>query len=407
MFQKTNEPKVLRDAIHGYIHVDYEVVWKCINSKWFQRLRRIRQLGGAYMVYHTADHSRFAHSLGVYEVVRRMITEVEDLREGLDDVEKMTVMLAGLLHDIGHGPFSHTFETIVHASHETYTCRIIEEDPELRGILEEAYPGLAKKVADVIRHKSKNPLLSQMISGQLDADRMDYLLRDAYFTGTKYGEFDLERILRTMRVADHKLVVKESGIYAVENYIMARYHMYWQIYYHPVARSYENVMMKLFQRIRDLRKDGKKVKTIAEFKPLIENTLPTLEEYYVLDEESCNYGFYLLTKNSDPIVQDLALRLLNRRLFKYQENTPSAIRKVKKVLKEHGYDPRYYFGKDEVGQRPYVPYQRDEGSAIWIRMHGGKIKEISSASAIVSSLVKGHVLKDDRIYYPAEIIPYL
>ncbi|MBP3890608.1 MAG: HD domain-containing protein [Solobacterium sp.] len=403
MFKKTNEPKVLRDPIHGYIHVDYQIIWDCINSKWFQRLRRIRQLGGACMVYHTADHTRFGHSLGVYEIVRRMVNEVPDLKDALDEREKVTVLLAGLLHDIGHGPFSHTFEEVMNGTHEEYTCRIIEEDPDLSGLLEKEAKGLSKEVADIIRHKSKNPILSQLVSGQLDADRMDYLLRDAYFTGTKYGEFDLERILRTLRVEKGKVVVKESGIYAVENYIMARYHMYWQIYYHPVVRSYESLMVKLFKRLEDLEKEGNLPTPIKELTPIAKGKKLSLEEYYVLDESTCNYAFQKLTQCEDPITCDLATRLLNRHLFTYQENTPDAVKRVKALLKKNGYDVRYYLGMDAVKQRPYVPYNKNEGMGIWIRMHGGKILEISSASPIVKSLVKGQILKDNRIYYPKEL----
>lgn len=403
MFVRTNETKVMRDPVHGYIHVDYEIIWQCINSSWFQRLRRIRQLGGAHMVYHAADHTRFTHSLGVYEIVRRMVNEVPDLRDALDEKEKITVMLAGLLHDIGHGPYSHTFEKIINGSHETYTCRIIEENTEITQILEEACPGLAKDVADVIRHTSKNPILSQLVSGQLDADRMDYLLRDAYFTGTKYGEFDLERILRTMRVSDDRVVIKESGIYAVENYIMARYHMYWQVYYHPVCRSYESMLNSLFLRLRDLYKEGILPETVKEFNVLVEDREPTLEEYFLLDEYTCSYGFALLREAEDPIISDLAARVQDRRLFDYEDNNEGAVRRVHGQLREAGYDPRYYFAKDEVRQRPYVPYSSDESSPIWIRVHGGEIKEISEASTIVSSLVHGQTLKDDRIFYPAEI----
>lgn len=404
MFNQLNETKVMRDPIHGYIHVNYEVIWDCINSKWFQRLRRIRQLGGAYMVYHTADHTRFAHSLGVYEIVRRMVDEVPDIKNALNEKEKVTVMLAGLLHDIGHGPFSHTFELISHHSHEEYTCRIIEEDSEIRGILESCEKGLAKDVADVIRHKSKNALLPQLVSSQLDADRMDYLLRDAYFTGTKYGEFDLERILRTMRVQDQKIVVKESGVYAVENYIMARYHMYWQVYYHPVVRSYEAVIIKCMLRLRELYKEGIIPKTVPELHKLIVGEDLTLKDYYALDEYACSYGFCLLTKAKDPIVKELASRIQNRYLFAYEENTPSAIKRIKRLLKEKGYDPKYYLAKDAVIQRPYVPYRKEKGNGIWIRVHGGRIEELSNASAIVHSLVQGQILKDDRIYYPEEIL---
>ncbi len=400
MFRKTSEQKVLRDPVHGYIHVDYEVVWDCINSRWFQRLRRIRQLGGAYTVYHTADHTRFAHSLGVYEIVRRMVTEVPDLCAELDEKEKVTVMLAALLHDIGHGPYSHAFEAISRISHEVYTVKIVEEDPEISGILNRCEEGLAKDVADVLRNRYANPLLAQLISAQLDADRMDYLLRDAYFTGTAYGEFDLERILRTMRVSNGYIVVKESGVYAVENYIMARYHMYWQVYYHPVARSYENVIRMLFTRLRDLSAEGQAIQTVPALLPLLNGEELSLDEFFPLDEYTCSYGFQLLTQDKDPIAADLAERILNRNLFKYEENTPENVEKIRQELKNSGYDERYYLAYDEVGQRPYVPYQGEDNKAIWILMNTGKIEELSKASAIVTGLVRGPVLSDDRIFYP-------
>ena len=242
MFKKLDEVKVLRDPIHDYIHIEYKIIWDCVNSREFQRLRRIKQQGSSFVTYHTAEHTRFGHSLGVYEIVRRMCEEVKGIRNSLTLEDKIVVMLAGLLHDIGHGPFSHTFEAISDIKHEIYSCRILEEDTEIHEILENAKRGLSSSVACVINHTHPNPLLSQMINAQLDADRMDYLLRDAYFTGTTYGEFDLERILRTLRVKDNTIMVKESGIHSIEDYIMARYHMYWQVYYHPVARSFESVL---------------------------------------------------------------------------------------------------------------------------------------------------------------------
>ena len=403
MFQKTEEVKVLRDPVHMYIHVEYDVIWKLINSSWLQRLRRIRQLGGAFMVYHTADHTRFGHSLGVYEIVRRMVTEVPDLAKALNEKEKITVMCAALLHDVGHGPYSHAFEAVMKESHEELTCRIIEEDTEIHRILEEASAGLAKEVADVIRHKSANPLLSQLVSAQLDADRMDYLQRDAYFTGTKYGEFDMERILRVLRVSDDKVVVKESGVYAVENYIMARYHSYWQIYYHPTARSYENLLALLFKRLRELNKAGKMPASIPAFKPLIAGRKLTLNEYFVLDEYACTYAFELLTKAKDEIVCDLASRLLNRKLFDFMEASPANIRKVRAKLKQKGLDPKYYLARDGVTQRPYLPYTGQTANPIWVRLHTGEIKELSAASNIVYSLVHGPQLKDERIFFPPEI----
>ncbi|MBE6121852.1 MAG: HD domain-containing protein [Solobacterium sp.] len=400
MFRKTDEVKVLRDPVHGYIHVDYEVVWQCINSAWFQRLRRIRQLGGAYMVYHTADHTRFGHSLGVYEIVRRMVSEVPDISKALNEREKVTAMLAGLMHDIGHGPYSHAFEAVSGTSHEEYTCRIIEEDPEISSILENTAKGLSKDVADVIRHKSENPLLPQLVSSQLDADRMDYLLRDAYFTGTTYGSFDIERILRVLRVSDGRIVIKESGTYAVENYIMSRYHMYWQVYYHPTARVYELMLRDLFTRLKDLEKEGRWPEGAEVLRPAVQRRSLSLDEYFALDENACGYAFACLMKAEDPVARDLAERLMNRRLFQFSENNPANNRRIRAQLKKKGYDLKYYFLKDEVDQRPYVPYSGKANGAIWVRMHTGEILELSAASNIVSSLVKGPAGSDNRVYYP-------
>ena len=402
-FRKTDEVKVLRDPVHADDRVEYEVIWKLINSRWMQRMRRIRQLGGAFMVYHTADHTRFSHSLGVYEIVRRMITEVPDIERALNEREKVTVLAAGLLHDVGHGPYSHAFEKVIGEDHESFTCRIIEENTEITEILEEAAPGLSHEVADVIRHKSDNPLLPQLISAQLDADRMDYLLRDSYFTGTTYGHFDLERILRTLRVDRDFVVVKESGVYAIENYVMARYHSYWQIYYHPGARSFECMLEKLFQRLRDLRAEGKLPPSIPEFDALLSGEPMSLEDYYVLDEYACSYAFEVLSRGEDPIAADLASRILDRRLFDYMEDSPENRKKVTDVLLQAGYDPEYYLTSDDVGQRVYIPYRVSAGNAIRVRLHGGEIKELSEASNIVQSLVKGKPLRDDRIYYPKEI----
>ncbi len=404
MFARTDEEKVLRDPVHGYIHVSLQVVWDVINSAWFQRLRRIRQLGGAYVVYHCAEHSRFEHSLGVYEIVRRMVTEVRDIAEALNEREKVTVMLAALLHDIGHGPYSHALEGVTDTSHEEFTCRIIEEDTEITFILENCSTGLSKEVADVIRHKSANPLLTQLISSQLDADRFDYLLRDAYFTGTTYGEYDLERILRIMRVTDHnQLVVKESGVYAVENYIMARYHMYWQVYYHPVARSYECILHMLFMRLKDMGKDGIQERAYSVFAPLIHGGTISLDDYFKMDEYTFGYGFQCLCECDDPIAADLAGRLRDRRLFTYADSSPQTNRRIRDRLKKEGYDLRYYWGRDEVKQSPYVPYGSDHSGSIFVRGKDGRTMELSNASNIVYSLIHGPGKDDNKVFYPQEI----
>ena len=386
---KTEETKVLRDPIHGYIHVDLKVVWDCINAKEMQRLRRIHQLGGDFQVYHTAEHSRFSHSLGVYEIVRRMVYEIDQLREVLSDYEKAVVMLAGLLHDIGHGPFSHAFEGISTYKHEEYTVKIIMENSEIHQILAACDARLPEDVASIIQYRHAKECMNQLVSGQLDADRMDYLLRDAYFTGTSYGKFDLERILRTIRVKNGRIVVKASGIHSVEDYIMARYHMYWQVYLHPVARSYETLLSILFRRMKEVYAlHPEYLSDVKMFHPFLCGADAGIDALYRLDESAALYGFSELVTCRDEILRDISYRLLNRKLFEYVTlKNPEDLERIQLHVQALGYDPDYYVYQDVVSQKPYSPYKSNEsGHNIWVLEESGKVKELSKASDIVRAL---------------------
>lgn len=407
MLEKTKEHKVMRDPIHGYIHVDLQVVWDCINAKEMQRLRRIHQLGGDFQIYHTAEHSRFSHSLGVYEIVRRMVEEIYELHVGLSDYEKATVMLAGLLHDVGHGPFSHAFETVSLLKHEEYTKKIILEDSELHEILMKTDPRLPQDVASIITYEHPNDLLNQLVSGQLDADRMDYLLRDAYATGTSYGNFDLERIIRTMRVVGDRITVKESGIHSVEDYIMARYHMYWQVYLHPVARSYEGLLAVLFQRMKDVyHHDAKKLSNVEMFLPFLQTTPASIQDLFRLDEAAAFYGFSILRDGEDAILRDLSHRVLDRDLFEYATvNSETDVALIKQEVMKYGMDPEYYVFQDHASQRLYSPYKRNEGGHnIWILSEEGEVKELSTMSDIVHAICHEKMKEDRKVYYPKQIV---
>lgn len=405
MFALCQETKVMRDPVHGYIHIRYQVIWDCINTPVFQRLRRIHQLGGTYQVYHTAEHSRFSHSLGVYEVVRRMISEVDDLRQSLSEYEQVALLCAGLLHDVGHGPFSHAFEGISHEDHEHLTVRLIREDPKLRKVLDQAHPDLAEDVCRIIEHTHQRPLLSQVISSQIDADRMDYLLRDSYNTGVSYGEFDLGRILRTLRVVEETLVIKESGMHAVEDYIMARYHMYWQVYYHPVSRAYEHMLQLLFARLYVCgQADPKMTERYPFFAPLIRHKPLSLDEFFRLDEAACYTMFSLMRTDPDNILKDLARRILDRDLFGYEDichvAQPS---EMAQKLQNCGYDPTYYLAVDHAQQTPYSPYEENASSLIWVVYRDGSRKELSVASSIVGAIVHGEKKIERKMFYPKEM----
>ena len=402
-FKKLSETKVLKDPVHSYIHINYEVVWNCLDSKEFQRLRRIRQLGGDFQVYPTAEHSRFSHSLGVYEIVRRMVTEIKSLSVELSEYDKICVMLAGLLHDVGHGPFSHAFEHVTKHSHEDYTAKIILGETELNQVLAEVSPRLPEDIVSIIEHNHPNDILNQIISGQLDADRMDSLLRDSYFSATSYGQFDLERILRTMRVRkidENKkaLVVKYTGIHSVEDYIMARYQMYWQVYYHPVARSYEAVFIQLFNRLKDIFKDNKEY--FSDMKvliPFLEKNVVSVEEYFKLDENSLLYCCSLIQDKDDEIAADLARRLQNRRLFEYVDYSEENLAQIKNMLKEQNLDEKYYLRVENVEASVYSPYK---GRKILIEQLDGKIVALEKASTIVESITKGETKREGTIFYP-------
>ena len=401
--KRLDETKVLKDPVHSYIHIHYEVIWNCLDSKEFQRLRRIRQLGGDFQVYPTAEHSRFSHSLGVYEIVRRMVTEVKSLCVELTEYEKVCVMLAGLLHDVGHGPFSHAFEHITNHSHEEYTAKIILGNTELNAILRNVSEKLPQDIVSIIQHTHENDILNQIVSGQLDADRMDYLLRDSYFTATSYGQFDLERILRTMRVrktAEGRkvIVVKYTGIHSVEDYIMARYQMYWQVYYHPVARSYEAVFIQLFNRLKDIFKvDKDYFEDMKVLIPFLEKSEVSVDEYFKLDENSLLYCCALIQDKEDKIAADLAKRLQNRRLFEYVDYNEENLAQIKNMLKENNFDERYYLKIENIEASVYSPYK---GRKILIEKLNGDIVALEKASTIVESITKGQTKKEGTIFFP-------
>ena len=401
--KRLDETKVLKDPVHSYIHIHYEVIWNCLDSKEFQRLRRIRQLGGDFQVYPTAEHSRFSHSLGVYEIVRRMVTEVKTLCAELTEYEKVCVMLAGLLHDVGHGPFSHAFEHVTNHSHEEYTAKIILGDTELNSILRAVSKKMPEDIVSIIQHTHENDILNQIVSGQLDADRMDYLLRDSYFTATSYGQFDLERILRTMRVRKTSegrkvIVVKHTGIHSVEDYIMARYQMYWQVYYHPVARSYEAVFIQLFNRLKDIFKDNKDYfEDMKVLIPFLEKAEVSEEEYYRLDENSLLYCCALIQDKDDVIAADLAKRLQNRKLFEYVDYNEENLAQIQNMLRENGYDEQYYLRIENIEASVYSPYK---GRKILIEKLDGQIVALEKASTIVESITKGQTKKEGTIFFP-------
>lgn len=404
--QQLPEEKVFKDPIHRYIHVKSQIIWDLIKTKEFQRLRRIKQLGTLYLSFHTAEHSRFGHSLGVYEIVRRLIDESFSGREAWDDKDTPLALCAALLHDLGHGPFSHSFEKIFNTDHEAFTQAIITGPTEVNEVLSRVSPSFPQEVADVINKTHNNKLVISMISSQIDADRMDYLQRDAYFTGVSYGQFDMERILRLMRPSKDEVLIKESGMHAVENFIMSRYQMYWQIYFHPVSRGGEVLLNNCLKRAKQLYNEGYQFKMYpTDFIPFFEETV-TIEQYVDLDEVVVQYYLKAWVNEDDAILSDLARRFINRDLFKYMpfDGSIITITELTDLFVQAGIDPNYYFVSESFTDLPY-DYDRPGSNRqpIHLLRRNGTIREISNESLVISSIT-GINREDYKLYYPKELI---
>ena len=402
LFQKLEETKVFRDPVHTYINIEYQIIWELINTFEFQRLRRVSHLGGTKMVFASSEHSRFMHCLGTYEITRKIINHVEDVRKNTSEEDRLVLMIAGLLHDIGHGPFSHCFESFYQYSHEWYTERIILEDSDIHNVLVKYQENLPSLVAGVINGTHKNPLLKQLISSQIDADRMDYLLRDAHFSGTPYGYFDADRLLRVMRVRENKIVYKSTGINCIENYALGRFHMYGQVYYHPVSLGYEVMITMFLQRMKDLYEQNYKFNfVVEEIEPFFLDKPCLVEEYVKLDDSIVFYYLMRSLKEKDSILKDLAKRILNRNLFKeHIINNEEEIEIHRNKIINSNYDMKYYFYIDETIRKIYKKYGYINHGSINILYPNGEIKELSEASIIVNSLQNDESFKTTVVYYP-------
>lgn len=406
---------VLRDPVHGYIHIDDQVVLDVVRSKEFQRMRRIKQLGPISYVFPGATHTRFEHNLGVYELTRQ-ICDIFDKKypskkpgDGLWNPEnRLLVECAGLLHDIGHGPYSHTFEHLFGTNHEKIGQRIIT-DPhtEINQALRQVSPNFPEQVASVIAKTYPNAQVVKMISSQADADRMDYLQRDAYFTGVTYGEFDLSRVLRVIRPYSDGICFTNNGMHAVEDYIVSRYQMYQQVYFHRVGRSMEVILHHLLQRAKDVYQEGKLTVTPSLAKFLKGNW--NLDDYLLLDDGVMETNFSLWTHSNDPILSDLCKRYLYRKPLasvKINNETKNLLPKLKSLINQAGFDPAYYTDTNSAFDEPYDAYKptgKNANSQIEIMQDDGSLIELSELSPLVKAL-NGTFQGDERFFFPKTML---
>lgn len=392
-----DEKKVFKDNVLGYINVDRQIIWDLINTPEFQRLRRIRHLGGVSMVFHTAEHSRFTHSLGVYEITRRMIGSIEGLK--LTEYEIDLLLCSALLHDVGHGPFSHAFETVSEFNHEKMTARIVRESPKINEILVKYNASLVEDICKVLNHTYENELITSLISSQIDADRLDYMVRDSYNSGVVYGITDLERLFRIAKIVDNKVCFKIKAIKELEIYLLSRVCMYENIYFHPNGRSYELIFQNTLKRYNYLKGINHKFNYNYT---LLDKISPDMSyrDFLLLDDSSVIHYMKCFIDEDDEVLSDLGRRFINRDLFKfssyYQEGEIfPTLDDVNVIAEESGFDYQYYVATDTLTTKFY---RFDE--AIYV-CDEDKIYELDDVSDVVAKISADTI--DTYIYYPVEL----
>jgi HD superfamily phosphohydrolase len=336
---------------------------------------------------------------------------------GIDPGKRLAVRAAALLHDIGHGAFSHVLESILGFHHEDFTVEAVTStDTEVGRVLREHSPQLAEDVASIIRGDFKPVALAQLVSSQLDVDRMDYLLRDSLMTGAKYGVYDLEWIVKSLEIdtAGDRLYVSAQGIYAVEDYLQARYYMFRQVYFHRTLRSAEAILKSLLRRALQLVREGQGV-WVASGTPLekvLRGERLSLAEHLAMDDHDIIFHIKQWRNSGDTVLADLSSRFLNRRLFKaFDLDMPEPDRgefllAAREEVRAAGLDPEFYCIEDKAGDVPYYFYTRDpEQPKNLIFVEQGfsrpEFKEISEVSSAVRGLQKAYHIH--RLCFPHEL----
>ncbi len=318
--QKTKR-KIINDPIYGFVTINDPLLFFIIDHPWYQRLRRIYQMALAQLVYPGAVHTRLHHSLGAYHLICLAINELKNKNIEVTTEEELAVKCAILLHDIGHGPFSHALENVLipNVHHETLGLQIMQE-------LNKQSNGKLNMAIAIFTNQYHKKFLHQLISGQLDVDRMDYLTRDSFYTGVSEGVIGYDRILKMLTVQNGQLMVEEKGLYSVEKFLVARRLMYWQVYLHKTVLAAEKMIVKIIERVREIyTSSNNALKLNSTLDYFFENFSlmkeEALEKFCLLDDVDIMFAVKQWSNHSDLILSTLCKSLLNRKLYKCKLQT--------------------------------------------------------------------------------------
>ncbi len=414
--------RIYRDPVHNIIRLqtdsdEGELMMRLIDSGEFQRLRRIKQLGLGLYTYQGAEHSRFTHSLGAFHLMTRVLDRLGE-RYPINPADRVAARAAALLHDVGHGSFSHVMEKVLNFHHEHWTVQVIlDENSEIGSLLRSHSPDLPEKVASIIEGKFQPSALAQLVSSQLDVDRMDYLLRDSLMTGAKYGIYDLEWIINALAIdeAADRIYVEARGVYAVEEYLQARYYMFRQVYFHRTLRSAEAVLRSIIRRALQLFDEGQNVWHASDtaFEKILRRESLTIGEHMQIDDSDFVFHVKQWQRSSDHILSDLSRRFIARRLFKAidldmpHDQQAEFLSAARETVERAGFNPDYYFIEDRASDVPYYNYYAAEKAEpkTHIYVESGyaspRIREISEVSDVARGLQYAYELH--RVCFPPEV----
>ncbi len=335
-----------KDPIHNLISFYEGDQWllELINTPEFQRLNRIQQLGGSSSIFPTATHSRLTHSLGTYEMARRILKHVEI--EGIDEYQRKVILAVALLHDIGHGPHSHAFEWYTNFQHEAMTVEIMTNPKSTINQVLIKNKINPQDLADVMLKKTKHKWMIDLISSEIDADRIDYLLRDSHFTGASYGVIDCNILFKWMMCRDGEIIFSKKAVHVIENILFARYYMYLQIYEHHYSIGYEWLIKQVMLRVKDLYQAKYQFKDqfnlLGHFSSWLNNKTWEVTEFVKLNDDIFNTFLISLQYEEDPILKDLISNHLNQNNFRVVEYDAALKAKLLKACKAKKLDSKYY-----------------------------------------------------------------
>lgn len=406
-----NKKKIFNDPVYGFISVQSDLIFDIIQHPYFQRLRRIKQLGLTDFVYPGALHTRFHHALGAMHLMDQALESLRSKGHMIFDAEAEAAIIAILLHDVGHGPFSHTLEFSLFRDihHEQITLWTMKK-------LNQVFNGRLEMAIQVYQGKYPRKFLTQLVSSQLDTDRMDYLQRDCFFTGVSEGTIGAERIIKMLNLVNDELVVEEKAIYSLENFLSARRLMYWQVYLHKTAISAERMLIELIKRAKKLTQEGTEVWATPALRIFLERDItrqdfeedPDILDVFMLMDDTDIWGsikFWL--NHKDQVLRTISEMLLNRRLFRVKlmnekipkEKYDELLTRVARQFHLSETSARYFVRKGKVTNSAYI----SSGESIKVLMKDGSVQDVAHATDLPNIKAMSKIVKKYYLCWPKEV----